>query len=145
MHCYKFVTFFLNVGIMGVCGHRLGLARRARPERAPREREQNPEMKSYDEIKHLTNPEVFHLACGHTIPNVRGQKVWNYYDMVWETVTHPDARPDIDTSGQLPGGVTYWFCSVDNSRATCVPCGEKQEIKHAAYIAKRDAERRGRD
>jgi hypothetical protein len=69
------------------------------------------------------SPAEVTLACGHRIPNTGGVKVWNYYDMVW-TTTQIVSRPDIDTSGRLPNGVTYWITSsADCSRATCEKCG----------------------
>ena len=73
---------------------------------------QNPE---------LHNPDRIHLACGHTIPNTGGVTVWDYYDGK-ESVSRHVTEPAIDTSGRLPGGVTYWFSDVDGSRAICMDC-----------------------
>lgn len=71
--------------------------------------------------KDLWSPERIHLACGHSIPNTGGVVVWDYYDLR-EVTTKVVDRPDVDTSGLLPGGVTYWFSSVDGSRACCLGC-----------------------
>lgn len=71
--------------------------------------------------KDLWDPEVVHLACGHSVPNVGGIVLWDYYDMV-EFTTTIVSRPDVDTSGLLPNGVTYWFSRVDGSRSCCLGC-----------------------
>lgn len=71
----------------------------------------------------FANPATLVLACGHSIPNQAGVRFWNYYDQVWGTITRPAVDPDVDTSGRLPNGITYWFSNVDNSRATCENCG----------------------
>lgn len=71
--------------------------------------------------KALYDPEVVYLACGHSIPNVGGIVVWDFYDMEEYTTTIV-SRPDVDTSGRLPNGVTYWFGNIDGSRACCMTC-----------------------
>lgn len=74
----------------------------------------------------LWNPEVVHMACGHSVPNVGNVEVFNYYDMK-RMLTRVADRPDVDTSGQLPNGVTYWFDSViDGSRAICLACAKRK-------------------
>jgi hypothetical protein len=89
-------------------------------------------MKTLDEIKdYPVDPAEFHLVCGHTIPNVKGTVAFNYYDMRWTEVRQGPHRPDVDTSGQLPDGVTYWFSDVDGSRACCVPCAKKLYPEYA--------------
>jgi hypothetical protein len=71
----------------------------------------------------LHNPAELTLACGHRIPNVGGIRAWNHYDLRWVTTTVA-TTPDVDTSGRLPHGATYWAIGdVDCSRATCEACG----------------------
>lgn len=69
--------------------------------------------------------EVF-MVCGHSVPNTGDIVVFNYYDarkVVTRKVTGRDMQ--IDTSGQLPNGVTYWFSYVDGSRTCCMGCAKR--------------------
>lgn len=86
-------------------------------------------MLDAETIAEFSNPTELVLACGHSIPNVAGTRYYNHYDWAFGTITRPATTPDVDTSGLLPNGVTYWFASVDNSRAFCVACGERQEAR----------------
>jgi hypothetical protein len=89
-------------------------------------------MKTRDEVEvYPVDPAEFHLICGHTLANKVGERAFNYYDMRWCEVRPGPHRPDVDTSGQLPNGVTYWFCDVDGSRACCVPCAKRMYPKRA--------------
>lgn len=81
----------------------------------------------------VIKPLTLTLACGHSVLNEAGTFVYNYYDQKWEVITKPVSDPDIDTSGQLPLGITYWMTSVDCSRACCVSCGEKEEANNMRY------------
>ena len=90
-------------------------------------------MKTRDEVEvYPVDPAEFHLICGHTLPNVVGERAFNYYDLRWCSVQPGPHRPDVDTSGQLPNGVTYWFAlPVDCSRAVCVPCAKRMYPEQA--------------
>jgi hypothetical protein len=77
-------------------------------------------------LAQFANPTHLTLACGHVVPNVVGTVTYNYYDGEWDSVRNANARPDVDTSGALPNGVTYWFSNVDNSRSICAECGKER-------------------
>lgn len=70
----------------------------------------------------MVPPSDITLADGSLLPNEVGAEAFNYYDMVVVTVTRQacvgDGAPD--TSGSLPGGVTWWMGtsggSLDGSR-----------------------------
>jgi len=81
----------------------------------------------------VIKPLTLTLACGHTVLNQKDTVVYNYDDQKWEVMAKPVVDPDIDTSGQLPLGITYWMTSVDCSRACCVSCGEKEEANNMRY------------
>ena len=80
-------------------------------------------------ITEYSNPTELVLACGHSIPNEAGTPYFNYYDGVFGKIARPATKPDVDTSGQLPNGITYWFADVDNSRAVCEPCGHERKAR----------------
>jgi len=93
----------------------------------PTERE-GKKVRQFDDImadESLRDPAEIHLACGHTIPNTGGVEVFNYYDLK-VTVSRRVTMPEVDTSGLLPNGVTYWFSDVDGSRATCLDCARRR-------------------
>lgn len=81
-------------------------------------------------LAQFDNPKTLTLACGHVIPNAAGAQFWDYYGLKWGMITTPVVRADVDTSGLLPHGVTYWFTDVDNSRAVCEDCGKKRAASH---------------
>jgi hypothetical protein len=92
-----------------------------------------------EHIEFYSNPASLHLACGHSILNEVGQRFYNYYDQVWGVLERPADKPDVDTSGRLPNGVTYWFSDVDNSRSTCVECGTKEHERSERLRKRREA------
>ena len=53
-------------------------------------------MALYPEI---IKPVTLTLACGHTVFNEKGTRVFNYYDQNFEVMTEVISNPDIDTSG----------------------------------------------
>lgn len=80
-------------------------------------------MKTYEEVQsYPVDPADFWLICGHLLPNRVGKRAFNYYDMKWCEVRPGPHRPEVDTSGRLPHGITYWFSEVDGSRACCETC-----------------------
>jgi len=78
-------------------------------------------MALYPEI---IKPVTLTLACGHTVFNEAGTRTFNYYDQKFEVMSKPAVNPDVDASGLLPLGITYWITSVDCSRSTCVDCSD---------------------
>lgn len=73
----------------------------------------------------IIKPVTVTLACGHSVLNEAGTEIFNYYDLRVEVMTKACTDPDIDTSGDLPNGITYWITSVDCSRSCCIPCANK--------------------
>ncbi len=86
-------------------------------------------FKQLEELKAdpaFNDPAVVHMICGHSVPNTGDIVVFNYYDgrkVMTRKVTGHDMQ--IDTSGQLPHGVTYWFSYVDGSRTCCMGCAKR--------------------
>lgn len=67
---------------------------------------------------HLMQPPAdITLADGSLLPNEVGAEAFNYYDMKVVTVRRKARVGDgaKDTSGTLPGGVTWWLGMTDGS------------------------------
>lgn len=80
----------------------------------------------------MTGPELIRMACGHSVRNAEGSEIYNYYDCEPGTITRPATYRDeeVDTSGLLPGGRTWWVDTtaglIDGSRMICLRCAEER-------------------
>ena len=78
----------------------------------------------------IIKPVTVTLACGHSVLNEAGTEIFNYYDMKPQVMSKACAEPDIDASGLLPNGITYWITSVDCSRSCCMACAQRLYPHH---------------